>query len=279
MDFRKFAKLILIEQTLFTLPFAYLGILFAGGAGLYTWIWVTVALTAARTAGMSFNRVIDADIDAKNPRTKDRLVPRGEVSPKIVWITGIISSFILILSSYMLNMLCFYLSFPAVILLLTYSYFKRFSSSSHFYLGFVEAAAPIGGYLAVTAEFHPLPFLLGAVIMSWIAGLDIVYALQDADFDKAEGLFSIPVKFGKRKALLLSAACYIISLGILAAAGYTASMGWPFRIAFVCVMFIFIYQQYVARSGDINISIKQYFKANMLISPVLFIGTFIDVYF
>jgi 4-hydroxybenzoate polyprenyltransferase len=279
MDFRKIAKLILIEQTLFTLPFAYLGILFAGGAGWYTWVWVTVALTAARTAGMSFNRIIDADIDARNPRTKDRLVPKGEVSAGIVWSLGIISSIILILSAYMLNMLCFYLSFPAIILLFTYSYFKRFSSSSHFYLGFVEAAAPIGGYLAVTGEFHLLPFLLGAVIMTWIAGLDIVYALQDTEFDKTEGLFSIPVKFGKQKALLFSAGCYFVSLIILAIAGYRAGMRWPFGIAFVCIMFIFIYQQYVARTGDLKISIKKYFKANMFISPVLFIGTFIDVYF
>ncbi|PJB41176.1 MAG: 4-hydroxybenzoate octaprenyltransferase, partial [Deltaproteobacteria bacterium CG_4_9_14_3_um_filter_44_9] len=168
MDFKKFSNLIMLEQTLFALPFAYLGVLFANGKALSTWILVTIALVAARTAGMSFNRVIDAEIDAKNPRTKDRLLPKGEAKRSEVWIIGIVSSLVLIGSSYLLNNLCFYLSFAAVFLLFTYSYFKRVSSSSHFYLGFTEAAAPIGGYLAVTGKFDVIPFVLGSSILLWI---------------------------------------------------------------------------------------------------------------
>lgn len=279
MDFKKFRELILIEQTLFALPFAYLGILFAGKASVLTWIWVTIALAAARTAGMSYNRVIDAEIDAKNPRTRSRLVPQGKVSKKTVWLLAVVASLILIGSSFMLNQLCFYLSFPAVALLFTYSYFKRFSSSSHLYLGFVEAAAPIGGYLAVTGAFDVLPFLLGIAIMTWIAGLDIFYAIQDMEFDKSEDLHSLPVFVGKDKALLLSAGFYMISIVCLAAAGYLTSRSIPFWIALMCMAVIFIYQQVLARGMNVEGNIKKFFKANMFISPILFLGTFIDVYF
>jgi len=279
MDFKKFRELILVEQTLFALPFAYLGILFAGRASVLTWLWVTIALAAARTAGMSFNRVIDAEIDAKNPRTRSRLVPQGKVSKKTVWLLAVVASLILIGSSFMLNQLCFYLSFPAVALLFTYSYFKRFTSSSHLYLGFVEAAAPIGGYLAVTGAFDVLPFLLGIAIMTWIAGLDIVYAIQDMEFDKSEDLHSLPVFVGKDKALLLSAGFYVISIVCLAAAGFLTSRSIPFWIAILCMAVIFIYQQMLARGMDVEGNIKKFFKANMFISPILFLGTFIDVYF
>ncbi len=174
MNFNTFSKLIMVEQTLFALPFALTGVLFAGGGTFFTWVLVIIATTAARTAGMSFNRVIDADIDKKNPRTMDRPVPSGEIKPSSVWMIAFASSLILIITSKMLNDLCYELSFVAVALLFLYSYFKRFSSSAHFFLGLVEAAAPIGGYIAVTGEFSVVPILLGLVILFWIAGLDIV---------------------------------------------------------------------------------------------------------
>ncbi|MCP4671927.1 MAG: UbiA family prenyltransferase, partial [Desulfobacula sp.] len=201
MDFKTFyqliSRVIMAKQTLFALPFALIGVLFAGGGSFATWLWVTIALVAARTSGMSFNRVIDATIDGKNPRTKNRVLPAGELRHSTVWAVAAISSLVLIFASYMLNQLCFKLSFLAVILLVTYSYFKRFSSSSHFYLGLVEAAAPMGGYLAVTGELSLMPFILGFIILSWIAGLDIVYAFQDIEFDKKENLHSLPVRVGE----------------------------------------------------------------------------------
>lgn len=278
MDFKKFSNLIMIEQTLFALPFAYLGVLFANGKDISTWILVTIALIAARTAGMSFNRVIDAEIDAKNPRTKDRLIPRGEAKKSEVWIIGIISSLFLIGSSYLLNNLCFYLSFAAVLLLFTYSFFKRFSSSSHFYLGFVEAAAPIGGYLAVTGEISVVPFVLGAAILLWIAGLDIVYALTDVEFDKKEGLYSFPSEHGEKKALTVSGICYVLSFGAMIAAGIITGKSIPYWTALACVASIFIYQQKIARSGNIEIALKKFFRANMYVSPFLLTGTLIDVF-
>ncbi|MBW1727478.1 MAG: UbiA family prenyltransferase [Deltaproteobacteria bacterium] len=278
MDFKKFSKLIMIEQTLFALPFALIGVLFAGGGTVMTWFWVMVALAAARTAGMSFNRVIDAEIDAKNPRTSDRPLPKGDVQPGVVWITACLSSFILIGASFMLNRLCFYLSFPAVFMLFTYSYFKRFSASSHFYLGLVEAAAPIGGYIAVTGEFTRVPFVLGFIIMAWIAGLDIVYAIQDMEFDVKENLHSMPVRFGKKRALVISTGCYLVSISAMIYAGFLTQKTIPYWTAVVLVGIIFFYQQRLARSKNISLAIRNFFKANIYISPILFFGTLTDVF-
>ena len=278
MDFNKFSKLIMIEQTLFALPFALIGVLFAGGGTAMTWFWVIVALASARTAGMSFNRVIDAEIDAKNPRTSDRPVPKGDIQPGVVWITAAISSFLLIGASFMLNRLCFFLSFPAVLMLFTYSYLKRFSASSHFYLGLVEAAAPIGGYIAVTGEFTRVPFVLGFIIMTWIAGLDIVYAIQDMEFDVKENLHSMPVRFGKKGALVISTACYLVSISAMIYAGFLTHKTVPYWTAVVLVGIIFFYQQRLARSKNITLAIRNFFKANIYISPILFFGTLTDVF-
>ena len=277
MDFKKFSELILIEQTLFTLPFAYLGLLFAGGGSFFTWILVTIALVAARTSGMSFNRVIDARIDSANPRTRNRVLPRGDVRPLTVWLIAIVSALVLIAVSYLLNNLCFYLSFIAVFLLFTYSYFKRFTSSSHFYLGFVEAAAPVGGYLAVTGELAFTPFLLGFVIMAWIAGLDIIYALQDKEFDEKTGLHSIPVKLGAHKAIRISGICYICSIAGMGLAGLINGMNLPYWIAILLVGLIFLYHQRLARSGRLGERFSRLFKTNMLISPLLLVGTAVSV--
>ena len=277
MDFKQFKKLIMIEQTFFALPFALIGVLFAGGGTLQTWILVIIALTAARTAGMSFNRVIDAKIDAANPRTADRLIPSGEVRPGAVWWIATVSILVLIGASYLLNELCFYLSFVAAALLFTYSYFKRFSSSSHFYLGVVEAAAPIGGYLAVTGQFSALPLVLGFIILAWIAGLDIVYALQDMEHDKKSGLHSIPARLGRSNALVLSAVCYLFSMGAMIAAGLLADKGVPYWIGIAAIGVIFLFQQRLARAEDLGGAVKRLFAINAYISPILFLGTLIDV--
>lgn len=279
MDFKKLSQLIMIEQTVFALPFAYLGILFAGGGRLSTWIFASIALVSARTAGMCFNRIIDAEIDAKNPRTKDRLLPKGEVTKAEVMRAAVISCIVLVVSSYMLNMLCFYLSFVAIALLISYSYFKRFSSASHLYLGFVEAAAPIGGYLAAAGEFALIPFILGFAIMTWIAGLDVVYALLDVDFDRKEGLYSIPSRYGEDKALMFSALLYVLSFISLIVSGLENHRKEAYWIGVLCVGIIFMYQQKLARSKDLQHAIREFFKVNSFISPVLFIATFIDVYF
>ncbi|HPB81168.1 MAG TPA: UbiA-like polyprenyltransferase [Spirochaetota bacterium] len=285
MDFKKTATLIMVEQTLFALPFAYLGLLFAGGGTVVQWLWVTVALVAGRTAGMSFNRVIDAAIDAKNPRTRDRAVPAGEVSRRDVWILAVVSCCIMMGASYMLNELCFYFSFIAVLLLFTYSYFKRFTAASHLYLGVVEAAAPVGGYIAVTGSFSSLggidvlPFLLGIAIMCWIGGLDIIYSFLDEEFDSREGLFSIPSKYGREKARIISSALYVAAFAALVLAGIMTRRGIAYWVSLMCVGLIFFQQQRLGRREDIEAAVRELFQMNAFVSPVLFAGMFIDVFF
>jgi 4-hydroxybenzoate polyprenyltransferase len=284
MDFKKFSKLIMLEQTLFALPFAYLGVLFAGGGRITDWIWVTLAVFAGRTAGMSFNRYLDAEIDAKNPRTRNRSIPAGELSATQVLVLGVFSSVMLIFTSYMLNNLCFYLSFAAIFLLYTYSYLKRFSSASHIYLGFVEAAAPIGGYLAVTGSFIMsgkldfVPFVLGLAIMLWIAGIDIVYSIQDMEFDSAEGLLSLPVRYGKGRALIYSMVFYLASIGVLMLAGIMTGRGISYWVAVACAALVMMKQQALSRDESLADRIEEIFRLNTFISPVLFAGTFIDVF-
>ena len=285
MEFKKAATLLMVKQTLFSLPFAYLGVLFAGGGMVIQWVWVTVALVAGRTAGMSFNRVIDASINAKNPRTRGRAVPAGEVSKREVLVLGAVSCCILVAASYMLNELCFYFSFVAIVLLFTYSYFKRFTAASHLYLGFVEAAAPIGGYLAVTGSFYSVgrldavPFLLGFAIMCWIGGLDIIYSFLDEAFDTREGLFSIPSKYGMEKARIISSVLYVIAFGMLVWAGIVTRRGIAYWAALMCVGIIFFQQQRVGRREDIEAAVKELFQMNTFVSPALFVGMFIDVFF
>lgn len=277
MDFRRFSELILVRQTLFALPFAWLGILFAGGASFQTWLWVTVALAAARTAGMAFNQVIDAGIDAKNPRTKNRPVARGDIDPAAVWALAGTSVLVLVLAARMLNPLCFYLSFPAALMLFAYSYCKRFWAGSHFFLGAVEAAAPVGGYLAVTGRFDALALLPGAVILTWIAGLDIVYAIQDAEFDRDYGLYSIPARLGGKNALLVSAACYATCLAAMVLTGILTHMGFLYIAAVCAIVVIFARQQILARKKPVGPAMQTIFWLNMWVAPILFLGAAADV--
>lgn len=272
----KTADLLLPEQTLFALPFAWMGVLFAGGAGPRVWLLVTLALAAARTAGMAFNRAIDARIDAANPRTKDRVIPRGEVTAAAAAALGAVSSLALIAASYLLNPLCFLLSFPAVLLLAGYPYFKRFSASSHFCLGAIESAAPIGGYLAAAGRMDPPALLLGAGILLWIAGLDMIYALQDEAFDRGAGLHSVPAAWGRAGALALSAVCYALALCALAAAGALRGMTLPYWASVAGVAALFAWQQKAARGPDPAAAMKKIFGANIYISPALLAGALLD---
>lgn len=278
MDCKRFSDLIMLEQTLFSLPFVLIGVLFAGGGNLATWVWVIIALAAARTAGMSFNRVLDREIDARNPRTRDRILPRGEVSRFSVWLTATVAVAVFVLAAFMLNTLCFYLSFVCVFLLFTYSFLKRFTAASHFYLGLIEAAAPAGGYVAVTGHLDMVAILLGLVIMAWIAGLDIVYAFQDMDFDAREKLHSLPVAISRDKALLVSRLCYAAAFCGLLLVGAITGKGGSFWIASILIGLVFLYQQMLAQRGDQVGSVPAIFRANLFIAPVLFVGTLVDVW-
>ncbi len=281
---KKIVKLVMAKQGFFPFLFAYVGLLFAGGGTFLTWVWVTLALVAGRAAGMSLTRAVGTELDARYPGAKERALPEGGLSSKEVWFFSGIACVLLALSSYMLNRLCFQLSLLVIVLLFAYSFFKRFTTASHFYLGVLEAFAPIGGYIAVTGVLFAssrvdyVPFILGAAAMLWIAGLDIIRSLLEIKFEEREGFRSIPAKYGRDKAALISLLLYVGAVAALVWAGIIAKRQQAYWIALAAVAVIFMYQQHLARRDEQEAAAKELYQLNAFVSPVLFVGTFIDVF-
>lgn len=277
----EFSELLKIEHSLFALPFAFMGAFLAanGLPSLKTALLISLAMFFARTAGMSFNRVLDSNIDKDNPRTKDRAVPAGRVSKGAVWLLGFASLGGLSLSAYFLNPLCFYLSFFCHILLFAYSLMKRFTWACHFFLGFVEAFAPIGGWLAVGGSYsHPTPYFLGIATIFWIAGMDIVYATQDLEYDQGKGLHSIPSKFGAKNSFMLARLCHLITFLLLVGAGWAYQVGWIYWLGCACVAILFIYQHSlisVSKREKLNFA---FFSVNVWISTALMVTTLLETW-
>jgi 4-hydroxybenzoate polyprenyltransferase len=274
-----FSENIKLEHTIFALPFAYLGTLLAAG-GLPEWetlLWVTLAMAGARTAAMSFNRYIDRHIDARNPRTSRRPIPAGQLSPRIVLLAGIVSIGVLLLSAAMLNPLCLALSPIAVVALVGYSYTKRWTPLCHVALGFTDALAPAGGWLAVRPSFawpEVAPMLLLSLAVGlWIGGFDMLYACQDVDFDRREGLHSIPADWGVPAGLLAARVCHILMIVALAGAGLLLGLAWPFYVALAATVGLLIWEHRLVRPDDLSRINLAFFNINGYIAVVLFAGT------
>ncbi|MEQ8222996.1 MAG: UbiA-like polyprenyltransferase [Candidatus Eremiobacterota bacterium] len=272
---KKFIDLVRFEQTIFALPFAYLGVIAAAGKipSFSVWLWVTLAMFGARTAGMSLNRIIDREIDTKNPRTRDRLLPSGKITGRSVWLITFISLGLLVFSSWMLNPLCFKLSPLAVALLWFYSYCKRFTWATHLILGLVESAAPIGGWLAVTGTWSITPFFLGAAIIFWMTGLDIIYACQDYEFDRKEHLYSIPAVFGLDNALYISSFSHMLTVFFLLMFGIIAKFGPIYYIGLAVTSLLFIYEHSLVNPKDLTHVDRAFFTVNGWISIVILLFT------
>lgn len=211
-------EMIKFEHTLFALPFAFLGMILAasGWPSWWTVLWIVVAMVGARSAAMGFNRLADRRIDAANPRTAGRALPAGMVSPAAVAVFVAASSALLVLAAWELNRLAFYLSPVALGILFLYSYTKRFTWAAHLVLGLSLAGAPLGAWIAVRGGVAAAPFVLAGVVLLWVAGFDVLYALQDLDFDRRTGLYSIPARFGVVGSLWISAVLHAAMLGLLA---------------------------------------------------------------
>ncbi|MBF0196550.1 MAG: UbiA family prenyltransferase [Planctomycetes bacterium] len=282
--FKEFSELLKIEHSLFALPFAFIGAFMAmDGLGpneaptLITMLLIIGAMFFARTAGMSFNRVLDAKIDKHNPRTADRAIPAGRISPLLVWAVGIGSLCGLSLCALGLNPLAFYLSPLCHILLFTYSLTKRFTWGCHLFLGLVEAFAPIGGWIAIKGSCHQAePYLLGLATIFWIGGMDVVYATQDADYDKGKGLHSIPSRFGLRKSFLLARAFHLLTVCLLVATAYFANTGLWFYSGCIVVSALFVYQHSLVspeRREKLNFA---FFGVNSWIALTLMLASFME---
>jgi 4-hydroxybenzoate polyprenyltransferase len=274
-------EMIKIEHTLFALPFAFLGMLLAAG-GWPSWRtvgWIVVAMVGARSAAMGFNRLVDRRIDAANPRTAGRALPAGRVSPQAVSLFVAASAALLVLAAWRLNPLALALSPLALAVLFLYSYTKRFTWGSHLILGLSLAGAPLGAWIAVRGDVQATPLALAGAVLLWVAGFDVLYALQDLDFDRRTGLFSVPARFGVAGALWISAALHAGTLALLALLPriYPAGLGGGYWVGWAGCLLLIAYQHWVVRPGDLSRLNAAFFTANGALSVWLFAATAVDV--
>jgi 4-hydroxybenzoate polyprenyltransferase len=278
---RTVLEMIKFEHTLFALPFALMGMMLAAG-GWPSWAtvgWIVVAMVGARSAAMGFNRLADRFIDARNPRTAGRALPAGQVTPVFVALFIAASLAVLFLAAWRLNPLCVKLYPVAVAVLLGYSYCKRFTSLSHLVLGLALAGAPLGAWIAVRGSVEATPLVLATVVVLWVAGFDILYALQDLEFDRGSGLHSIPARIGVVPSLLVSAALHVAMLALLALLPriYPPGLGGCYWLGLAGCVAMIAYQHAVVRPGDLSRLNAAFFTANGVLSVWLFAVTAIDI--
>lgn len=283
---KNYLSLIKFSHTIFALPFAMIGFFLAvylAQDGQFTsdllikLILVLLCMVFARSAAMAFNRYIDRDIDAQNPRTVNREIPAGVISPKSALSFVIINVLLFIGTTYFINPLCFFLSPVALIVVLGYSYTKRFTALCHLVLGLGLALAPIGAYIAVTAEFALIPVLYSAVVLLWVAGFDIIYALQDEGFDKSLQLYSIPTWLGKKNALRLSEVLHLGAAIVLLMAAYLGNFGWLHWTAVFIFIALLIYQHLLVKPNDLSKVNLAFFTTNGVASVVFGVLVIVDL--
>lgn len=278
---KEYGKLVMFSHTIFSFSFALLSMLLAanGLPKISTLLWILVCFMGARTGANAINRVIDAEIDARNPRTAGRQIPKGEVKKKEVIIFTTICFLAMLFGAYQLNFICFLLSPIALFLLIIYSYCKRFTFLCHMILGVTCACAPVGAWLAVTGELSFIPLFMGAANTLWVAGFDIIYGSQDYEFDKSNGLHSIPVQFGVKYALLIAMAFHIITLGCLVVIGILApELGVIYYTGVGLIACLFIAEYRIISPTNLtNVNIASY-SINQLVSIVLLVSGVLDAW-
>lgn len=271
--------MIKFSHTVFALPFAFMGAILAarGIPSLEKIFWILIAMIGARSAAMFLNRLIDWRIDALNPRTKDRAIPKGLITPVQTVVFIIMSFAIFFLSAYMLNELCFKLAPIATGILILYSYTKRFTWLSHFVLGIALSMAPIGAWIAVTGRFELPAFILGLAVVFWLAGFDILYALLDIEFDKKMGLYSIPRFLGIKKSLWVSRGFHLTMIILLLLLYPIMALGKFYLIGIIAASGLLIYEHSLIKEHDLSKINIAFFNANAYVSLCIFIFTLIDV--
>jgi len=267
-------EMIKIEHTLFALPFALLGAVL-GAKGLPTlkqFFWIVVAMVGARSAAMAFNRIADRRIDARNPRTSMRALPAGLLSVGFVWIFTLVAAALFLLAAAMLNNLTLILAPVALGSVLLYSFTKRWTQLSHVVLGWCLSIAPTGAWIAVRGEIgSPTPLLLSLVVLLWTAGFDVLYACQDYEFDRAEGLHSIPAKFGIAKALWISRALHAGAFLALIWLYLVTHLGPVALIGVIATAALLLYQHRLVRPDDLGRLNAAFFTTNAFVSVILLV--------
>ncbi len=281
---RTVLEMIKFEHSVFALPFALTGALLAvRGAGLsgpalaQKLAWIIVAMVAARSAAMAFNRVVDADIDAKNPRTKTRAIPAGQLSRAFTWGFIVFWSAAFVLAAAMLNPLCLLLSPVALIVVCGYSYTKRFTSLSHVALGVALGIAPLAAWIAVRGEFAAPILLLSAAVTLWVAGFDMIYACQDFEFDRAAGLHSIPARLGVRRSLLLARVFHVAMIALLAWLWSLMELGWLGLAGVAVTAALLAWEHSLVSPDDLSKVNAAFFTANGVVSVLFFLFWAVDI--
>ena len=269
---KKYLSLVKFSHTIFALPFAILGLAIAlvqqNSFNYWSIAFVVLCMVFARNSAMGFNRFLDRDIDKKNPRTAVREVPSGKITSKNALLFVVVNSVLFVATTWFINSLVFYLSFVALFVVLGYSFTKRFTFLCHFVLGLGLGLAPLGSYLTVFPSFDLVPILLGLAVLTWVSGFDIIYALQDEEFDRDENLHSVPAKFGGVNAIRISRVLHILSAATIWFIGYYANSGILYFIgAFIYTVFL-ISQHLLVKPNDLSRINLAFFTMNGLASVV-----------
>ncbi len=266
-------EMIKFEHTLFALPFAFLGAVMAAN-GLPTWqqmLWITLAMVGARSAAMTFNRIADREIDAKNPRTANRELPSGKLSVSFAWTFLILSIALFLLASYLLNWLTFALSPIALLSVLGYSYAKRFTTLAHLMLGWALAISPTAAWIAVRGTIDSeTPILLSLFVLMWTSGFDMMYACQDRDFDKRSGLYSIPARYGIARSLWMARIFHFQAFAVLLLLYLMSGLGWVALVGVGAVGALLVYQHTLVKPNDLSKMNAAFFTTNAFVSVILF---------
>ncbi len=271
------ANLVRLPHTIFALPFALVGVVLASYLAPITWrdvVWVVIAFTSARFAAMGFNRIVDREIDARNPRTRSREIPSGAMSVREAGIAVVIACVIFVIAAWRLNTLCLWLSPVALVWVLFYSYTKRFTRWSHLVLGVGLSIAPVGGYLAITGHWSSPWWMLVALaiaVATWVGGFDMLYALQDVSFDRENGLYSVPATFGEANALRIARVMHFLTVAALAIAGVGAGSGAIYFAGVIVAALLLLYEHSLVKVDDFSRLDAAFFTMNGVIS-ILFLG-------
>ena len=271
------ANLVRLPHTIFALPFALVGVVLASYVAPITLndvIWVVVAFTTARFAAMGFNRIVDREIDARNPRTRMREIPAGTMSVREASLAVAIASVIFFVAAWQLGMLCLILAPVALGWVLFYSYTKRFTRWSHLVLGIGLSIAPVGGYLAITGHWSDpwwMLIALASAVATWVSGFDILYALQDVSFDRENGLYSVPSTFGEVNALGIARALHFVTVVALATAGLGAGAGMLYYAGVLVAGLLLLYEHSLVKTNDFSRLDAAFFTMNGVIS-IVFLG-------
>lgn len=273
-------RMIKWEHTVFALPFALVSLLVASD-GVPAWStvgWILVAMVGARSTAMAFNRLVDARIDAANPRTAEREIPSGALSRTAVLVFTLATAALFVLAAFMLNPLCFALSPVALVIVWFYSLTKRFTALSHLFLGLALGVAPIGAWLAVRGEFAAFPVILALAVLCWVAGFDVLYACQDVDFDRRAGLRSIPAAIGPGNARWVARGLHVLAVAAWAWAFVSVDLGAVALAGVVVTAALLGYEHWLVRSDDLSRIDRAFFEVNSWIGMVLLGSTLLELY-